>query len=231
MSCPIDQLIMLLSSDWFLPKWHLLGLEAPPKAKAALQQHCRAMTMELLDGEVNYWMISFDAERIERTQADFFSGALKSKLPKFDIEILGRIADRTKDEENGQHNASLLISLTLLLTTCPTEAADLPLAPSIISTVRSTSHIFELDIKSMATESSCSTSEWDKRLRETTPDLPEYIADFAQDIVTNGNKFFLFWKAVLGNLDTDQKLSLIAWYKTAALKLVGHRIELPFAEI
>jgi hypothetical protein len=85
-------------------------------------------------------------------------------------------------------------------------------------------------MESMAAEFLSSNSAWDKQLREMTPDLPEYLADFAQDIVTGWDKFLLFWRMVLGKLDTDQKVSLIAWYKATALKLVGHHIELPLAE-
>lgn len=230
MSKSIDQLVMLLSSDWFLPKWHLLGLGAQPEAKAALQKSCRTLTVEFLDGEVDYWMISFDPARIGRTQANFFAAVVRSKLSVSDVEVLQRIANRTEDEENDQRDASLLVSLTLLLTTSGAEVADESLGERVISAVRSTSRAFELDMASIAPEWLCSNSEWDKQLREMTADLPEYLADFAQDLVTSSNKFLLFWKALMGKVDTDQRASLVAWYKVTALKLVGQHIELPLTE-
>lgn len=230
MSKTIDQLVMLLSSDWFFSKWHLLGLGSPPVAREALQQSCRALTVEFLDGEVDYWMISFDPERIRRTQANFFAAAVRSKLSESDVDVLQRIANRTEDEENGHHDASLLVSLTLLLATSGAEAADEFLDKSVISRVRSTSRTFEFDMESMAPEWLCSRTEWDMRLREMTNDLPEFLADFAQDIITSSTKFHVFWKAVIEKLDTSQKASLVAWYQATALKLVGQHIELPLAE-
>jgi len=75
MTNSIDQLVILLSADWFLPKWHLLGLHSTPQAIAAFQRRCRALTLEFSDGEVDYWLVSFEEERIAQTRDNFYAAA------------------------------------------------------------------------------------------------------------------------------------------------------------
>jgi hypothetical protein len=228
MNTSIDQLVMLLSSDWFFLKWHLLGLNTLPEVKAALQRRCRVLVEEFLDGEVDYWMISFTPERISLTQDKFFRFAASNKLSESDIKILQNIADGNVGCE--QNDVSLLMNLTLLLIRIPSEASQEPLASNIVGVIRATSMMFELDTSSMDSEWLSSNSKWDSKLRQITKDLPEYVADFAQDLMTISNKFLLFWDALLEKLDGSEKTSLIAWYRATALELVGHHIEFPLAK-
>jgi len=218
---------MLLSSDWFFPKWELIGLRTPSHTKLHLQMVCRTLTVEFLAGEHDYWMISFAPARIHRTEGKFFAALGSSELSESDLDVLRNIAERDADVERVQFDTSILVSLTLHLTRSGAESATESLGERVLSEVRSAVRILELDTDGMTEEWLCSNSDWDQQLRQATADLPEYIADFAEDLVTGTDKFNCFWKTVTGELDAEERASLANWYREAALDLAGQTIELP----
>src|SRR5687767_515870 len=112
MSNRIDQISMLLSTDWFAGKWHLLGIQSDLLRCQKMQQSCRGIVDEIFGDERDYWQVSFDGARIERTRKRFFDAADECCVDAQDIERFKRILE---DSDWEMKEASLLENLTRLL--------------------------------------------------------------------------------------------------------------------
>jgi hypothetical protein len=50
----VDQAAMLLSTDWFLPDWEVIGIEGDEDDKNCFQQGCRKIVLEFINGAEDY---------------------------------------------------------------------------------------------------------------------------------------------------------------------------------
>ena len=66
-----DTLIMLLSSDWFLPFWEEIGIESDDASKTAIQEGCRAIVRSFMEDSGSYFHIDFREERWQGTNSAF----------------------------------------------------------------------------------------------------------------------------------------------------------------
>ena len=64
---PSDDLVMLLSTDWFLPYWFVLGIGAEDERKVCVKEGCRKIVKQIMSGAREYWHVSFSEERISET--------------------------------------------------------------------------------------------------------------------------------------------------------------------
>lgn len=70
----LDQLIMLLSADWFFPHWRAIGIDISDEQKQLLQSGFKIITDQIILGAEQYYFIDFSAYRMEETNRLF--GAL-----------------------------------------------------------------------------------------------------------------------------------------------------------
>src|ERR1700688_3261522 len=64
----VDHAAMLLSTDWFVPYWTVIGLEAD-KQKECLQNGCRDIVRQVV-GRARDYLTDFSDDRVERTRND-----------------------------------------------------------------------------------------------------------------------------------------------------------------
>lgn len=64
----VDQTAMLLSTDWFLPHWSLIGIQVAEPSKECFQQGCRDIVLQFIDGVEEYYLINFSEARTEQTR-------------------------------------------------------------------------------------------------------------------------------------------------------------------
>jgi hypothetical protein len=77
-----DYLILLLSTDWFLPHWAEIGIDIGEAKKVDIQQGCRAIVDQILGGADSYYLISFGPARMHETQTTF-----RALLQRCDAEL------------------------------------------------------------------------------------------------------------------------------------------------
>jgi hypothetical protein len=223
----IDQIVFLLSADWFMEKWYLLGMNSDLPTREAMKQKCRTIACELLDGTSDYWLVSFDNIRLERTYRDFFSATIDCKMDVSDVEILRQIADQTPVEITEFENTTLLKSLTELLVSHPGTEVDENLSTNIIETATSTyaaTRIIDVDFVTLCLSSK---TDWDVKLRNLTSGLPEYLADFATDICEQRHHFVRFWALLVEQISEKERKNLLQWYQKTALDLTKRRVQPP----
>src|SRR5262249_15263754 len=96
MEMMIDQMIMLLSSDWFLPYWGMIGQSIDQQLQICVQQGCRAIVKQIVCGVEEYWLASFTVERQAETRSMFekLSGSCGiQRATLVDIEKWAAISD------------------------------------------------------------------------------------------------------------------------------------------
>jgi hypothetical protein len=71
---------MLLSTDWFLPYWAAIGLRIAVEKRNFMQQGCRQVVEQMIDGAEQYYFISFALDRLETTRDSFWQLISKARL-------------------------------------------------------------------------------------------------------------------------------------------------------
>ncbi len=69
----VDTLIMLLSTDWFLPYWGLIGMYLEDGPQICVQQGCRDIVQEIVSGRAEYYHVDFSQKRVEATRRAFIA--------------------------------------------------------------------------------------------------------------------------------------------------------------
>jgi hypothetical protein len=69
----IDELIMLLSTDWFLPYWAEIGIDIAEAKKVGIKQGCREIVDQLLGGADDYCLSDFSEARKLETDSRFLA--------------------------------------------------------------------------------------------------------------------------------------------------------------
>jgi hypothetical protein len=64
-----DYLVLLLSTDWFLPYWTEIGIDITDDEKVGIQRGCRQIIDEILDGADSFYLASFSEERKQMTES------------------------------------------------------------------------------------------------------------------------------------------------------------------
>jgi hypothetical protein len=67
----IDKLVLILSTDWFLPYWLEIGIDLTEDKKIAIQQGCREIVPQILGGSEDYFHSDHSSERKEETYSKF----------------------------------------------------------------------------------------------------------------------------------------------------------------
>jgi hypothetical protein len=223
----IDQLAMLLSTDWFLGQWTLFGMKSDVPAREAMKEKCRTIVSQLFNGESDYWLVSFEDARIRNTYDSFFSAAVESKLHTSDIEFLREIADQTQGEMKEANNTSLLKSLTQLLVSDSSPGVVKNLSSEVVAAIASTfaaTSVNEVDFVPLCL---ISNTDWDKKIRDMTSGLPEYLADFASDVCERMLHFVQFWRQLNEKISLNERAQLLEWYSDTALELTKRNLEFP----
>src|SRR5947199_10858238 len=72
----IEFLVLLLSTDWFLPYWAEIGIDVAEDKKIGIQQGCREIVEEILGGDDSTFLRSF-SERHRREAGSGFLALLR----------------------------------------------------------------------------------------------------------------------------------------------------------
>jgi hypothetical protein len=67
----IDELVLILSTDWFLPYWQEIGLHLNIETRIAVQQGCREVVSHILGDAEDYFHCDHSSERMQETASRF----------------------------------------------------------------------------------------------------------------------------------------------------------------
>jgi hypothetical protein len=221
-SFDVDKLVMLLSADWFFPHWHLTGIFTEDKKKSSLREGCREIVQQIISGATQYYETSFSVARVTESRA-----MLDVLLRRCDLEDAAgnRIKGLISREESGVDHGTrwLLVVMTdQLLENSMTAPLDAALTEALRKEWDRWQNLGEIDFKRYSLHPG---SNWDKYLRNLTPDQPTMLADYVSNIASE-SKFEVLW-GLIATLTAKQRDELFCWYRATGQSLTGELLRLP----
>ena len=218
----IDQVVMLLSADWFAPYWHLIGIFAEDKKGSRLRKGCREIVRQIIGSATQYWHTNFSEARVKETRA-----MLDALIKRCDLEevTVNRIAGLISREDSPVDNGTrwLIVMMTEQLLD---RSVNAHLHPATTEGLREKwSQLQNLDDFDFQAYCLNSASTWDRYLRNTTPDLPGMLADYVSAIASD-SKFDVLWAFINVKLTAKQKHELLSWYRSRGQSLTGQPLRL-----
>ena len=205
-----DKLAMLLSTDWFTPYWSVIRIDA--KDRVCFQKGCRDIVKVLIGRAKNYYLISFADERISATRDAMKAlGAICNLSDQAAATLQAICAPRVERDEK-QTTAWMLTTVTWDALT-----EDIELAPAVREVLLRSRKFFAADSEALAESCKTSQTEWDLYVQQLTPELPCSLSDF----VCVGLLPELQLDFIFGQLDPEQRESLLFRYKAAVVKITG----------
>lgn len=206
-----DQLAMLLSTDWFLPHWALLGIDAGSNA-IALQQACRHIVRDLIGQASDYYLISFTDKRIAATRDALVRAAVECSLPTAGATRIEQICTPKPYRDEQQKTAWVLFDVV-----GPELLHDQQLEPSIRTALIGVQHWFKFDPELLERQCLESRTQWDSYIRLLTPEQPSTLCD----VVCAGLIVEAQFAFVLDQLTTEERNSLLNLCRKRRSQITG----------
>jgi hypothetical protein len=212
----VDQVVMLLSTDWFTPYWHVVGISPPEKQIKCFQSGCREIVTQMVDGASDYYQINFSEKRIERTRIDARKLATKCIVHQASSFNLGELIGSNPRREELNRTAWLFQSLIDML------VGDTKLDAEIRRILENSRHGPTLvDSGELASACLRADSVWDKFVRGLTPELPTSLSDFVStDLAANA-----LLNHILKQLTQSQKKTLFSRFIAGAKSVSGVAVD------
>jgi hypothetical protein len=224
----LDELIMLLSTDWFAPYWFKIGLGADHKTKVCLQQRLREIVRQIISGVQQYWLVNFSNERLSNTRALLTAALRKCEASAPTVDRIAELVDGRECSKADESTRWLVISISDQMSQGSLGAASQPSSIAAhalekLLRIANRQNQSERNFEELCLESE---SEWDGYIRSLTPDLPTKLADFLKTISTQDH-FEQLWAVIHSDLSVEERHELLEWYRTVAQSLTGERLQLP----
>jgi hypothetical protein len=224
----IDKAVMLLSADWFLPHWSKLGISFTEEDVVPFQRGCRKIVTQIMSGATKYWDVEFSGERLERTRFTLKTLTADRRASARTTHSIDRLIGEAEGDKVDRATGWLLLSITRSLVS--DSDAHIPQPDSkvrnIICEAWNLAGGSESDEVSFQELCLNSKSKWDEYLRNTTPDLPTFLADYLSDLLST-HRFEIFWESLNAALSPVQKQDVVTWYQRAAELRTGGPLRLP----
>jgi len=212
-------LIMLLSTDWFLPFWSGIGLDLAQELKVAMQRGCREIVRAAIvkgavdeDGAFDYIDWAEEAKLKAKSMLLELIDTVGVRRAAFDVF-------REWDTWNNDDVAS-----TLMLNMLNHELIE--------GATTGTSPVLDFEIRVAVMESSVkedtdpslfeeiaskSMSEWDKYLQSVLQldGMPTALTDHLPPAI-NMHRLRVQWNRVSERLTPEQRKELLSWYRQMA---------------
>jgi hypothetical protein len=206
----IDSLIMLLSSDWFLPFWGEIGIEFDDVSKNAIQEGCRAIVRRFMEDSGSYYEIDLREERWQETNSAFVD-----LLDTFGAAKLVAALDWHGSPPDDLSTGIMLWALTddsLMsggkgTTPALNDAIRFQIADLSVSSAVDPDMFDEISMQSH--------SSWDRYLAGLFEETPDALATKACFAVKQ-QRLRALWSRIRKRLSEQQKGDLLSWYRAMA---------------
>ncbi|HEY9683404.1 MAG TPA: hypothetical protein V6C86_17630 [Oculatellaceae cyanobacterium] len=185
----LDQIVMLLSTDWFLECWNLLGLDESRSVRLSIQHGCRRVVEQILGSAKSYWNATFSAARLGETETLLRKHLVASKCSKDHVELIlyvGRIKDDRQRDLQMVHQATYQLVLF-------GEETSPMLSARLIEQIRSTWNSYSEESEILEAAFNDRSSSWDMEISALTTDIPGYLLDHAL-VITKIRKTEMFFR-------------------------------------
>ena len=210
-----DYLIMLLSTDWFLPYWTEIGIDIAEEKRIGIQQGCREILEEILGGADSLYLANLSKERKEATKSKFI--ALLRRC-----EAEPELSATRKEWENLSHRELTAVFL------CAEFNRDIPsadgsgVAPYLEFPIRAeVVKAWEAHaLKASVFRDIClsSKTEWDIRTQKMLVS-PKTLVNQLWRVLLD-HRLQAFWADLRARLTPQQLQQLASWYR-AMIKITS----------
>lgn len=211
-----DDLIMLLSTDWFLPYWAEIQINMAEDKKIGIQQGCREIVTQILGGAENLSLSDFSEERKRETRSKFLALLRAWNAEKEMSTTYQEWATLSHQELNAAWTCAYL-NRKLSSGDVPTGIPDLghQLRAEVLKAWE------KYALKSSLYRDTClnSSTEWDVQTR-TALGRPGSLASQLQRVLLD-HRLREFWEHLRQVLTESQVRELVSWYE-AMVKSMSH---------
>jgi hypothetical protein len=209
-----DELIILLSTDWFLAYWQRIGIDLAGAKKICIQQGCRTIVSLMVGNANRMYQVDFTEERKRKTDAEFSSLLIECNSDEELTATRKEWENRTDKDNNAGwswYHLNQIICSPRVEERFPVLSEDVR---SCVSDVWK-----QYDFRESDTRASCSSSfsEWDVRIHSVLggPDTLHALLNH----VLRDHKLQAFWDRLQERLTAVQLLKLIDWYREATIAM------------
>jgi hypothetical protein len=211
-----DSLVLLLSTDWFLPYWTEIGIEIAEEKKVGIQQGCRKIVDELLDGAESLYLVSFSEERKQVTESKFLT-----LLRKWEAEP--EVSATFREWENLSHGElSAVVQCAMLNAEVPSAdgSGNVPcLEFAIRAEVVKAWEAHSLKASVFRDICLSSKTTWDLRTQKLLSSPRTLVNELWRVLLDH--RFRTFWADLQKRLSSQQLQELVSWYR-AMVKAKAH---------
>ncbi|HWB32941.1 MAG TPA: hypothetical protein VG714_07200 [Acidobacteriaceae bacterium] len=204
-----DYLIMLLSTDWFLPYWAEIGIHVEDQAKKVrIQRGCRGIVDQMLSGSKDYYQRQDSPDRKRETASEFLT-----LLRDCDAET--EVSEASEEWSNLSHEklypAFMYWGHTIDLIQGRVQERGLPLSPSIKEEVVKAWEACQMAEPDFPEICLNSKSTWDT-YTQTLLTNAKTLANILNSVLRERN-FRAFWTHLRQQLTPHQLNELASWYR------------------
>ena len=210
-----DYLIMLLSTDWFLPYWTEIGIDIAEEKRIGIQQGCREILEEILGGADSLYLANLSKERKEATKSKFIA-----LLRRCEAE---REVSATRTEWGNLSNRELTAvvqcaGLNRDIPSADGSGAALYLELPIRAEAVKTWEAHDLDPAVFEDICLSSKTEWDIRTQKMLTS-PKTLKNLLWRVLLD-HRLRAFWADLRERLTPQQLQQLASWYR-AMIKTIS----------
>lgn len=145
----IDDIILLLSTDWFFDYWPAIGLGIEKHKKPLLQTGCRAIVKQILSTKLgpveNYYLRDFGEDRLTCTRKLFLELVSQHGLDECTLEAIFSALEKKRYSNNSLYRIRVLEDITELFVEDRLNDTGANLAEPIKQVLRSAWHYKLMD--------------------------------------------------------------------------------------
>ena len=203
-----DYLIMLLSTDWFVPYWEEIGIRVAEEKKLGIQQGCRAIVDQIVDGVADFFATNHSNERKAATRAEFIAVVREWGA---DAEVLTTLEDWGSLSHNELNAIVECSHLNRAASRFEDSIDSASLESDIRTEVRNVWAIYDLDPSIFRNECLASETTWDIRIQRLLSN-PRVLVNHLWRFLLS-RRLRAFWAELRTRLTSEQLERLLSWYR------------------
>jgi len=203
-----DSLIMLLSTDWFLPYWAEIGINIDEAKKVSVQLGCREIVAQILGGCSDYYRSNISPDRKRETTSLFLLLLRKSNT---EPEMLETHNEWAKSSLGKVNPSAMYWGHTIALVQGRVQESGLTLAAPIKAEVVKIWEECQMNEPGFPDICQKSESTWDVHIN-TLLTSPKRLGSILNSMLRE-RSFRSFWNHLGEHLTPQQLQELAAWYR------------------
>lgn len=211
-----EYLVLLLSTDWFLPYWTEIGIDMVDAKKVGIQQGCRHIIDQIAAGDNSTFVLSFSGDHRQETGSKFLA-----LLREWEAEP--EVSATLREWENLSHRELTAVVECAMLNGEIPSADGSGNVPCLEFAIRvEVVKAWELhSLKASVFREICLSSQtsWDLRTQKLLSS-PRTLVNQLWRVLLD-HRFRAFWTDVQQRLSSQQLQELVSWYR-AMVKAKAH---------